>query len=124
MFRSILIIYLLSLNQLALAATDPPQDYDLAQKALAKNDCQAAVTYLEKYKAQNKDNLAKHPDFLSQINRQISICSDQLKKGIKIIASMPSKEDTGVVAATKNIYQKDLPIGSYASDSKSIKSSF
>ena len=126
MLRTMLILALLSLNKLSLAETASSQDYDLAQKALAKNDCQTAIKYLETYKAQNSDNLKKHPEFSSQIERQIAICSNQLKQDSnkKIIAAMPGDKDVAAMAVSKDAKEQNLSIKNEVLTIKNIKSSF
>lgn len=127
MFRTALILYVLTLNHLAMAAADPSQNYDLAQKALAQNDCKSAITYLQSYKAYNIDNLNKHPDFSKQIDRQISICMDQLKQdegGKKIVAAVPSDKGVAATAAAKDAGQQNLMIKKEAAIFKNIQGNF
>lgn len=122
MKRLALIFFILSVNQFAFAE----DNYSLAQKSLAKNDCEAAISYLELFKTQNKDNLKKHADFASKIDEQISICMSRLKQSpnTTISASVKGDADEGDMQKEKDVKQFDSSISSKLPTSKKIQGDF
>ena len=61
--------------------------YELAIEALNRNDCPGAVTFLEKYKIDEADQLSRRPEFLKLINLQISECRNTPSRiSVRLIA--------------------------------------
>lgn len=103
----ILIFLLISLIESTSAEESHLQDYRLAQEALARNDCHAALPYLQSYKIKNKANLDKNPEFAGQLEKQISECANRLKpeKPTKKYLAATPRDGNG--AATASTPSKD-----------------
>lgn len=81
-------------------ATSAKASYGQAIDALKKNDCKAAIYYLEKYKREAAAQLEKRPDFAKRIDLQIAECRDPGSEvTLKLIADADTAPGSDLGAA-------------------------